>query len=130
MPYPGKTNTPYSSYGNKIFWKISNVVPTPINPQYAVSKPFAVNGDSQRWQTTVDHRQATGQLRIGDLDGGTTRADHSPGQRSTIGLDRQSQNGWLGATWHAMCAYVSATWMLTWIIDEKSNPGSNSGRPE
>ncbi|GJV52899.1 hypothetical protein Tco_1448640 [Tanacetum coccineum] len=25
-PYPGKTNTPYSSYGNKIFWKISNVI--------------------------------------------------------------------------------------------------------
>ncbi|GJS32047.1 hypothetical protein Tco_0530429 [Tanacetum coccineum] len=24
-PYPGKTNTPYSSYGNKIFSKISNV---------------------------------------------------------------------------------------------------------
>ncbi|GJW36229.1 retrovirus-related pol polyprotein from transposon TNT 1-94, partial [Tanacetum coccineum] len=24
--YPGKTNTSYSSYGNKIFWKISNVV--------------------------------------------------------------------------------------------------------
>ncbi|GJT91543.1 hypothetical protein Tco_1080388 [Tanacetum coccineum] len=22
-PYPGKTNTSYSSYGNKIFWKIS-----------------------------------------------------------------------------------------------------------
>ncbi|GJT67545.1 hypothetical protein Tco_1019025 [Tanacetum coccineum] len=39
-PYPGKTNTPYSSYGNKIFWKISNVVPTPRNPQYAVSKTF------------------------------------------------------------------------------------------
>ncbi|GKB35713.1 hypothetical protein Tco_0880655 [Tanacetum coccineum] len=31
MLYPEKTNTPYSSYGNKIFWKISNVVPTPIN---------------------------------------------------------------------------------------------------
>ncbi|GKD46261.1 hypothetical protein Tco_1270906, partial [Tanacetum coccineum] len=39
-PYPGKTNTPYSSYGNKIFWKISNVVPTLRNPQYAVSKTF------------------------------------------------------------------------------------------
>ncbi|GJS17957.1 hypothetical protein Tco_0412429 [Tanacetum coccineum] len=39
-PYPGKTNTPYSIYGNKIFWKISNVVPTPRNPQYAVSKTF------------------------------------------------------------------------------------------
>ncbi|GJW34400.1 hypothetical protein Tco_0054432 [Tanacetum coccineum] len=31
-----KTNTLYSSYGNKIFWKISNVVPTPRNPRYAV----------------------------------------------------------------------------------------------
>ncbi|GJS55806.1 hypothetical protein Tco_0629168 [Tanacetum coccineum] len=29
-------NTPYSRYGiNIIFWKISNVVPTPRNPQYA-----------------------------------------------------------------------------------------------
>nr|GEU37101.1 hypothetical protein [Tanacetum cinerariifolium] len=34
---PGKTNTPYSSYENKIFWKISNVIPTPRNPQYANS---------------------------------------------------------------------------------------------
>ncbi|GJX88136.1 hypothetical protein Tco_0340150 [Tanacetum coccineum] len=34
-----KGNTPYSMlYGNKIFWKISNVVPAPRNPQYAVSK--------------------------------------------------------------------------------------------
>ncbi|GJZ62438.1 hypothetical protein Tco_0618575 [Tanacetum coccineum] len=47
-PYPGKTNTPYSSYGNNIFWKISNVVPTPRNPpicridlsQYVVSTIF------------------------------------------------------------------------------------------
>ncbi|GJT53382.1 hypothetical protein Tco_0988436 [Tanacetum coccineum] len=31
-------NTPYSRYGiNIIFWMISNVVPTPRNPQYAVS---------------------------------------------------------------------------------------------
>ncbi|GJV11965.1 hypothetical protein Tco_1353506 [Tanacetum coccineum] len=31
-------NTPYSRYGiNIIFWKISNVVPTLRNPQYAVS---------------------------------------------------------------------------------------------
>ncbi|GJZ03522.1 hypothetical protein Tco_0536797 [Tanacetum coccineum] len=28
----------FKLYGNKIFWKISNVVPTPRNPQYAVSK--------------------------------------------------------------------------------------------
>ncbi|GKB09598.1 putative reverse transcriptase domain-containing protein [Tanacetum coccineum] len=35
-PYPEKLNTPYSRYGiNIIFWKISNVVPTPRNPQYA-----------------------------------------------------------------------------------------------
>ncbi|GJV18110.1 protein kinase-like domain, concanavalin A-like lectin/glucanase domain protein [Tanacetum coccineum] len=27
----------FKLYGNKIFWKISNVVPTPRNPQYAVS---------------------------------------------------------------------------------------------
>ncbi|GKB44869.1 DNA-directed DNA polymerase [Tanacetum coccineum] len=36
-------NTPYSRYGiNIIFWKISNVVPTPRNPQYADgrSKPY------------------------------------------------------------------------------------------
>ncbi|GJX99181.1 hypothetical protein Tco_0356200 [Tanacetum coccineum] len=30
-PYPGDIHTPYSIYGNKIFWKISNVVPTPRN---------------------------------------------------------------------------------------------------
>ncbi|GKG16297.1 hypothetical protein Tco_0358620, partial [Tanacetum coccineum] len=35
-PYPGKTNTPYSSYGNNIFWKISNVVLTPRNPRYVI----------------------------------------------------------------------------------------------
>ncbi|GKF22062.1 hypothetical protein Tco_0074384, partial [Tanacetum coccineum] len=35
-----RSNMLYSSYGNKIFWKISNVVPTPRNPQYTVSKPF------------------------------------------------------------------------------------------
>ncbi|GJT04203.1 zinc finger, CCHC-type containing protein [Tanacetum coccineum] len=34
-------NTPYSRYGiNIIFWKISNVVPTPRNPQYAVSNTW------------------------------------------------------------------------------------------
>ncbi|GJZ50349.1 hypothetical protein Tco_0604539 [Tanacetum coccineum] len=34
-------NTPYSRYGiNIIFWKISNVVPTLRNPQYAVSNPL------------------------------------------------------------------------------------------
>ncbi|GJX33063.1 hypothetical protein Tco_0242918 [Tanacetum coccineum] len=40
MSYPEKIYTPYSSYGNKIFWKMSNVVPTPRNPQYDVSKSF------------------------------------------------------------------------------------------
>ncbi|GKE87212.1 hypothetical protein Tco_1564687 [Tanacetum coccineum] len=34
-------NTLYSRYGiNIIFWKISNVVPTQRNPQYAVSNPL------------------------------------------------------------------------------------------
>ncbi|GJU09122.1 hypothetical protein Tco_1125552 [Tanacetum coccineum] len=34
-------NTPYSRYGiNIIFWKISNVVPTPRNLQYAVSNTW------------------------------------------------------------------------------------------
>ncbi|GKA58117.1 hypothetical protein Tco_0757305 [Tanacetum coccineum] len=35
-PYPGDINTPYSQYSNKIFWKISNVVLTPRNPQYVI----------------------------------------------------------------------------------------------
>ncbi|GKB43690.1 hypothetical protein Tco_0888632 [Tanacetum coccineum] len=40
-PYPEKTNTPYWKYGmNIIFWKISSVVPTTRNPQYAVSNPW------------------------------------------------------------------------------------------
>ncbi|GJY06598.1 zinc finger, CCHC-type containing protein [Tanacetum coccineum] len=30
-PYPGKTNTSYLSYGNKIFWKISNMCMTRIS---------------------------------------------------------------------------------------------------
>ncbi|GJU56563.1 hypothetical protein Tco_1230277 [Tanacetum coccineum] len=35
-PYQERLNTPYSRYGmNIIFWKISNVVPTLRNPQYA-----------------------------------------------------------------------------------------------
>ncbi|GKC51873.1 hypothetical protein Tco_1074618 [Tanacetum coccineum] len=34
-------NTPYSRYGiNIIFWKISNVVPNPRNPQYAISNTW------------------------------------------------------------------------------------------
>ncbi|GKB98110.1 putative reverse transcriptase domain-containing protein [Tanacetum coccineum] len=34
-------NTSYSRYGiNIIFWKISNVVPTPRNPQYAISNTW------------------------------------------------------------------------------------------
>ncbi|GJX88410.1 hypothetical protein Tco_0340424, partial [Tanacetum coccineum] len=42
-PYPEKTNTPYSSYGNKIFWKISNVVPTLRKPsQSGVSTIFQI----------------------------------------------------------------------------------------
>ncbi|GJR66720.1 pyruvate dehydrogenase (acetyl-transferring) kinase, mitochondrial [Tanacetum coccineum] len=34
----------FKLYGNKIFWKISNVVPTPRNPQYAVSKTLDTPG--------------------------------------------------------------------------------------
>ncbi|GJR48215.1 reverse transcriptase domain-containing protein [Tanacetum coccineum] len=37
-------NTPYSRYGiNIIFWKISNVVPTPRNPQYACMTRSSTN---------------------------------------------------------------------------------------
>ncbi|GKA36004.1 zinc finger, CCHC-type containing protein [Tanacetum coccineum] len=37
-------NTPYSRYGiNIIFWKISNVVPTPRNPQYACMEKSSMN---------------------------------------------------------------------------------------
>ncbi|GJX87970.1 copia protein [Tanacetum coccineum] len=37
-------NTPYSIYEiNIIFWKISNVVPTPRNPQYAVSNFMCIH---------------------------------------------------------------------------------------
>ncbi|GJW87284.1 hypothetical protein Tco_0162624 [Tanacetum coccineum] len=40
-PYPKRLNTPYSKYGiNIIFWKISSVVPTPRNPQYAISNTW------------------------------------------------------------------------------------------
>ncbi|GJR58565.1 hypothetical protein Tco_1500727 [Tanacetum coccineum] len=40
-PYPEDSNTRISRYGiNIIFWKISNVVPTPRNPQYAVSNSW------------------------------------------------------------------------------------------
>ncbi|GJV79397.1 ribonuclease H-like domain-containing protein [Tanacetum coccineum] len=52
MPYPERINTPYSRYGiNIIFWKISSVVPTPRNSQYAVSntwirrRKLTVNGN-------------------------------------------------------------------------------------
>ncbi|GJS51524.1 uncharacterized mitochondrial protein-like protein [Tanacetum coccineum] len=42
-------NTPYSRYGiNIIFWKISNVVPTPRNPQYAVSNTWI-----RRWLLAI-----------------------------------------------------------------------------
>ncbi|GJY98538.1 putative reverse transcriptase domain-containing protein [Tanacetum coccineum] len=40
-------NTPYSRYGiNIIFWKISNVVPTPRNPKYAVSNSWTPDLDN------------------------------------------------------------------------------------
>ncbi|GJR59294.1 hypothetical protein Tco_1501456 [Tanacetum coccineum] len=35
-PYPEEGNTPYSGYRMRRFWKISNVFPTPRNPQYAI----------------------------------------------------------------------------------------------
>ncbi|GJZ13346.1 hypothetical protein Tco_0548576 [Tanacetum coccineum] len=37
--------TPYSQYSNKIFWKISNVVLTLRNPQYAKSIEYGVSKD-------------------------------------------------------------------------------------
>ncbi|GJS07321.1 hypothetical protein Tco_0364117 [Tanacetum coccineum] len=43
-PYPGEEYAVFKLYGNKIFWKISNVVPTPRNPQYAVSKTYTWSG--------------------------------------------------------------------------------------
>ncbi|GJS94962.1 transposase, Ptta/En/Spm, transposase, Tnp1/En/Spm-like protein [Tanacetum coccineum] len=40
-PYPERPNMPYSKYGiNIIFWKISNVAPTPRNPQYAMNAAY------------------------------------------------------------------------------------------
>ncbi|GJS36057.1 hypothetical protein Tco_0534439 [Tanacetum coccineum] len=40
-------NTPYSRYGiNIIFWKISNVVPTPRNPQYALNTAYPLPLDT------------------------------------------------------------------------------------
>ncbi|GJZ65409.1 reverse transcriptase domain-containing protein [Tanacetum coccineum] len=40
MPYPERLNTPYLRYSIYIFGKISSVVPTPRNPQYAVSNTW------------------------------------------------------------------------------------------
>ncbi|GJW15204.1 hypothetical protein Tco_0019337 [Tanacetum coccineum] len=48
-------NTPYSRYGiNIIFWKISNVVPTPRNPQYAVSNTW-IRQPSNIKEAMADH---------------------------------------------------------------------------
>ncbi|GJY86320.1 hypothetical protein Tco_0500346 [Tanacetum coccineum] len=43
-PYSERLNTPYSRYNMRIFWKISSVIPTPRNPQYAVSNPWIRQG--------------------------------------------------------------------------------------
>ncbi|GJT03929.1 hypothetical protein Tco_0838391 [Tanacetum coccineum] len=49
-PYPEKTNTPYWKYGmNKIFWKISNVVPTPRNS----NTPYLITWIRRRWKITT-----------------------------------------------------------------------------
>ncbi|GKG56503.1 hypothetical protein Tco_0579827, partial [Tanacetum coccineum] len=55
MPYPEKTNTPYWKYGmNIIFWKISSVVPTLRNPQYAVSNSLGRSGRGSSRDSTYD----------------------------------------------------------------------------
>ncbi|GKB38351.1 hypothetical protein Tco_0883293 [Tanacetum coccineum] len=42
-----RLNSPYSRYGiNIIFWKISNVVPTPRNPQYALNVAYPLPLDT------------------------------------------------------------------------------------
>ncbi|GJV49003.1 hypothetical protein Tco_1439215 [Tanacetum coccineum] len=42
--YPERLNMPYLKYGmNIIFWKISSVVPTPRNPQYACMTRSSTN---------------------------------------------------------------------------------------
>ncbi|GJX73613.1 hypothetical protein Tco_0312208 [Tanacetum coccineum] len=38
----------FKIYGNKIFWKISNVVPTLRNPQYAISKTLDIPMDDPK----------------------------------------------------------------------------------
>ncbi|GJW80304.1 retrovirus-related pol polyprotein from transposon TNT 1-94 [Tanacetum coccineum] len=44
-PYPERLNMPYLKYGiNVIFWKISSMVPTPINPQYAIQDQGPTSG--------------------------------------------------------------------------------------
>ncbi|GJW75562.1 hypothetical protein Tco_0134932 [Tanacetum coccineum] len=54
-------NTPYSRYGiNIIFWKISNVVPTPRNPQYAEEK-------AHKCRKVFNWKTATyGKIRVDD----------------------------------------------------------------
>ncbi|GJV64616.1 hypothetical protein Tco_1475444 [Tanacetum coccineum] len=52
-------NTPYSRYGiNIIFWKISNVVPTPRNPQYAaIENRFGGNAAIKKTQKNLLKQQ-------------------------------------------------------------------------
>ncbi|GKA85640.1 putative ribonuclease H-like domain-containing protein [Tanacetum coccineum] len=57
-PYPEKTNTLYWKYGmNIIFWKISSVVPTPRNPQYA--NQDNKNKESSRTSVPVETSTST-----------------------------------------------------------------------
>ncbi|GJS90949.1 hypothetical protein Tco_0773585 [Tanacetum coccineum] len=53
-PYPGDINTPYSQYSNKIFWKISNMVLTPRNPQYAETAMYGKSGIKKYDTGTID----------------------------------------------------------------------------
>ncbi|GJX74036.1 hypothetical protein Tco_0312631 [Tanacetum coccineum] len=63
-PYPERLNTPYSKYGiNVIFWKISSVVPTPRNPQYALRRN---QGDDL--MPTIEEGEVIEEFRTRDED--------------------------------------------------------------
>ncbi|GJR21866.1 hypothetical protein Tco_0970393 [Tanacetum coccineum] len=58
MPYPERINTPYSRYEiNIILWKISSMVPTPRNPQYAVSNSWIRRTDIQEKEQKESQKQ-------------------------------------------------------------------------
>ncbi|GJV39787.1 hypothetical protein Tco_1418227 [Tanacetum coccineum] len=58
-------NTPHSRYGiNIIFWKISNVVPTPRNPQYAIPECIEkIIQIKQRIQVARDRQKSYANLK-------------------------------------------------------------------